>query len=118
MDSPSNISQKKSFSNRSLESSLRSRIVRLEEEHTPFFLGKERGPYWAEMKTSLDQAPSQKEYNSILDFENRDLQIREKKHLVFMVYKHMLMEHPALASDLSSLPSQSKKASRFFSLLS
>ena len=84
--------------NLSLESTLRSRIVRLEEEHTLFLLGKERGEYWADIKTSLDQAPSQSEYNRILDFESRDLQIREKKHSVFALYQHMRMEHPDLAA--------------------
>lgn len=84
--------------NLSFESSLRSRIVRLEEEHTLFLLDKERGEYWAEMKTSLNQAPSQKEYNLILDFESRDLQIREKKHFVFALYTHMRIEHPDLAA--------------------
>ncbi|KAK3220935.1 hypothetical protein Dsin_014905 [Dipteronia sinensis] len=84
--------------NLSLESSLRSRIVRLEEEHTLFLLDKERGEYWAEIKTSLNQAPSQKEYNLILDFESRDLQIRERKHAVFALYAHMRIEHPDLAA--------------------
>ncbi|KAH7511594.1 hypothetical protein FEM48_ZijujMtG0001300 (mitochondrion) [Ziziphus jujuba var. spinosa] len=82
--------------NVSLEMSLRNRISLLEEEHTLFLLDKERGEYWADIKTSLDQAPSQSEYNRILDFESRDLQIREKKHSVFALYQHMRMEHPDL----------------------
>lgn len=85
--------------NLSFESSLRSRIVRLEEEHTLFLLDKERGEYWAEIKTSLNQAPSQKEYNLILDFESRDLQIREKKDECYSLFLKVLSEHPDLLEN-------------------
>lgn len=50
-------------------------------------------------KTELDQASSQREYNRLLDFGNRDLQIRELKlkHSCFSLLKEVLSEHPALA---------------------
>lgn len=83
--------------NSSFESSLRGRIIRLEEEQTLFLLGKERGQYWADIKSSLDEAPSQKEYNQILDFESRDLQIRERKHSVYALYQELMENHPGLA---------------------
>ena len=63
--------------NYSLESSMRNRIVALENSNTIFLLDKERGVYWSEIKTALDQAPSQIEYNRLIAFENRDPQIRE-----------------------------------------
>jgi len=72
--------------NNSLESSIKNRIVALENANTIFLLDKERGVYWSEIKGALDQAPSQREYNQLLDFENRDLRIRELKHECYSLF--------------------------------
>ena len=82
--------------NSSLESSMRNRIFQLENDNSLFLLDKGR-QYWSEIKTALDQAPSQREYNRLLEFENRDLQIREMKHQAFSLFREVLSEHPSLA---------------------
>ncbi|XP_061368162.1 LOW QUALITY PROTEIN: uncharacterized mitochondrial protein AtMg01280-like [Gastrolobium bilobum] len=82
-----------------LESSMRSRIVALDNSNTIFLHDKERGVYWSEIKTALDQATSKYEYNRLLDFENRDLQIREKKHECYSLFKQVLSEHPDLLDN-------------------
>ena len=76
---------------------MRNRIVRLESENTLFLLDKERGEYWADVKQALDQASSQEDYLRLLEFENRDLQIRELKHRCYNLFRQTLSEHPGLA---------------------
>lgn len=44
--------------NRSLESSMQNRVIRLETGGSIFLLGKEKGEYWRDVKGALDQAPS------------------------------------------------------------
>lgn len=85
--------------NASLESSLRNRIVRLENGESIFLLDKEKGEYWNDIKTALDQAPSQREYNQLLEFENRDLQIRERKHSCYSLFQLVLSENPVLGEN-------------------
>ena len=85
--------------NASLESSLRNRIVRLENEESIFLLDKEKREYWNDIKTALDQAPSQREYNQLLEFENRDLQIRERKHSCYSLFQLVLSENPVLGEN-------------------
>ena len=85
--------------NSSLESSLRNRIVRLENERSIFLLDKEKGGYWNDIKGALDQAPSQREYNRLLEFENRDLQIRERKHSCYSLFQQVLSENPLLEEN-------------------
>lgn len=63
---------------------------------------------WAGVETpawtwATDPAPSQREYNQILDFENRDLQIRELKHSCYTIYKQLLNEHPALLENAANI---------------
>lgn len=58
-----------------------------------FLLDKSGGR--SEIYISLDQAHSQSEYNRLLDFENRDLQIREKKHTCFSLFKQVLSQQPS-----------------------
>lgn len=82
--------------NASFESSLHQRIQRLENENTPFLLDKGKGEYWTDIKRDLDQAPSQQEYNRLLEFENCDLQIRELKHLCSALFRQTLSQHPDL----------------------
>lgn len=65
--------------NVSFESSIRNRIVRLIQENSPFLLDKSALQYFSYLQRELEEATSQSEYNRILDFENRDLQIREMK---------------------------------------
>lgn len=85
--------------NASLESSLRNRIVRLEQGNSPFLLDKGKGEYWAQIKLQLDQAASQSEYNCLLDFESRDLQIRERRHDCLSLFQEVLSRHPSLAEE-------------------
>jgi hypothetical protein len=80
--------------NFSLEASLRNRILGLKQ--SPFLLGKTVDQYWSDIKLELDEAPSQREYNRLIDFENRDLLIRELKHESFFLFNKVLTEYPTL----------------------
>jgi hypothetical protein len=86
-------------SNSSLESSMRNRIVRLEQDDCPFLLGKAKGAYWSEIKRALDHAPSQGEYNRLVSFENRDLMLRELKHEALRLFQGVLKQNPPLADQ-------------------
>lgn len=80
--------------NTSWESSIRNRILKLEAEGSIFL--PDKGEYWANLKQALNKAPSQSEYTRILEFENRDLQIREQKLLCYGIFQQVLSEHPDL----------------------
>ena len=80
--------------NFSLEASLRNRVLRL--KHSPFLLGKTVDQYWSDIKLELAEAPSQREYNRLIEFENRDLLIRELKHESLTLLNKMLTEYPTL----------------------
>lgn len=92
--------------NKSLESSMRNRIVRLEQNNSPYLLDKARGGYWSLIKQELDHASSQKEYNVLLEVENGDLQIREGKHECLRLYNHVLSQHPPLADQAPYNPQE------------
>ena len=85
--------------NASLESSIRNRIVRLEQGNSPFLLDKPRGKYFNDLKTELGKATSQSEYSRLLDFENRDLLIRERKHDCLSLFQQVLSQHPDVAEQ-------------------
>ena len=87
----------------SLES---GRIKILQNHSSPFLLEIQRGDYWAEIRTALEQAPSQGEYNRLLQFENRDLRIRELRHSCFLFFSNLLSENPALTEEASSNPQE------------
>jgi hypothetical protein len=91
------------------ESSMRNRILAMENANSIFLLDKDRGVYWAEIKESLDNCSSQKEYNRLLEFENRDLQIRERKHECYSIFQEVLAQHPALAENAAYNPEESCK---------
>ena len=100
-------SHQKSFApNGSFESSIRNRVLRLENDKSLFLCEKERGESWTEIKKALDQTSSQQEYNQLLEFENRDLQIRERKHECFSLFQQILSQHPALAEKLYYKPQE------------
>lgn len=80
--------------NFSIEGSLRNRILRL--KGSPFLLGKTADQYWSDLKLELAEAPSQREYNRLIDFENRDLLIRELKQDNLNLLNQILTEHPTL----------------------
>ena len=107
--------------NRSLESSIRSRIRFLEDDKTIFLLGKEKGEYWNEIRGALEQAPSREEYTRLLEFENRDLRIWELKHSCFSQFQQVLSEQPALKENTDYDPEEAlidffnKKASKTIS---
>ena len=92
--------------NLSLESSIKGRIKILQNHSSPFLLEIQRGDYWAEIRTALEQAPSQGEYNRLLQFENRDLRIRELKQSCFLFFSNLLSENPALTEKASSNPQE------------
>lgn len=92
--------------NSSLESSIRSRIRFLEDDSTIFLLDKETGEYWNEIRGALDQAPTQEEYRRLLEFENRDLQIRERKHACLSLFQQELSNHPALGENAAYNPKE------------
>ena len=92
--------------NMSFELSIRNRILNLENDNTIFLLYMERGGYWNFVRETLNQAPTQHEYNILLECENLDLQIRERKHLCFSLFKQILLEHPALAENAAYNPQE------------
>lgn len=49
---------------------------------------------WGEIQESLHNSPDQREYFRLLDFENRDLQIREQKHSCLQVFRGVLLRNP------------------------
>ncbi|KAF5180345.1 Cytochrome c oxidase subunit [Thalictrum thalictroides] len=79
--------------------SMRNRILTLENTGSIFLLDKERGVYWAEVKNGLDNCSSQREYTRLLEFENRDLKIRELKHESYSLFKKLSTDNPALFED-------------------
>ncbi|KAL8265750.1 hypothetical protein R6Q59_003094 [Mikania micrantha] len=92
--------------NTSLESSMRNHIVRLEQDKSPYLLGKEKGAYWSEIKRALDHAPSQGEYNRLVSFENRDLQLRELKHEALRLFQEVLALNPPFADQAPYNPKE------------
>lgn len=92
--------------NFSFEASLRSRVFTLEKAGTLFLFEKEAGLYWNEVKATLDQAPSQIEYNRLLEFENRDLRIRELKHACLIRFQQVLSENPHLTEGAPCNPQE------------
>ncbi|XP_052107468.1 LOW QUALITY PROTEIN: uncharacterized mitochondrial protein AtMg01280-like [Arachis duranensis] len=84
--------------NETLESSMRNRIRVLENTDCIFLLDKEKGEYWEEVKRNLDSCPSQQEYNRVIEFESRDLQIRELRHnKCLSIFQQLLRDNPTLA---------------------
>lgn len=79
--------------NTSLEASLRHRILSLEKQESPFLLG-ERGEHWLGVKNTLGSASTQREYYGLLDSENRDLLIREKREATRSLLKEQLARRP------------------------
>ena len=92
--------------NASLESSMRNRIARLEQDNSPYLLDKAKGEYWAHIKQELDHASSQREYSQLLECENRDLLIRERKHESFRLFNRVLAQTPALADQAPYNPQE------------
>ncbi|KAK4337459.1 hypothetical protein RND71_043786 [Anisodus tanguticus] len=73
-----------------------NRVRKLERENSIFLLDKARGEYWSEVKSGLYNSSSQGEYYRLLSFENRDLQIRERKHSCFFLFQEILSRNRAL----------------------
>ncbi|KAJ4968669.1 hypothetical protein NE237_015370 [Protea cynaroides] len=92
--------------NKSDEVSLKNRILSLENQDCIFLMDKAKGEYWTEIKNALDQAPSQKEYIRLIEFENRDLQIRERKHSCFSLFQQVLSQEPDLAENAPYNPTE------------
>ncbi|KAK4731390.1 hypothetical protein R3W88_024378 [Solanum pinnatisectum] len=58
-----------------MEASMLNQIRKLERQNSPFLFSKAKREYWSEVKTTLHNCGSQKEYYRLLCFENRDLKI-------------------------------------------
>nr|GFC36002.1 cytochrome c oxidase subunit II-like, transmembrane domain-containing protein [Tanacetum cinerariifolium] len=86
--------------NRSFEASMRNRILRLEKDDSPYLLGKAKGTYWSDIRLMLEHASSQNEYNQLLEFENKDLQIRELQHECFWLFDGFLKQNPPLSDQV------------------
>lgn len=82
--------------NISFETSLHNRVIQLEHAASPFLNQEGPGQFWAIIQNSLDQADSQRDYNKILEFENRDLQIRERQHSCYLQFNEILINNPNL----------------------
>nr|CBJ20728.1 hypothetical protein [Beta vulgaris subsp. maritima] len=95
--------------NLSLEASLKGRVEALEKTKSPFLPQEEQGQYWKSLKKDLYEAPDQSEYNRKLEFENRDLLIREHKNNCFRVFQEILNEHPHLEQDSGLNPQEAFK---------
>lgn len=92
--------------NQSFESSMQNRILRLEQDDSPYLLGKAKGTYWSDIRLQLEHAPSQKEYNRLLEFENKDLQIRELQHECLRLFEGVLEQNPPLANQVPYNPEE------------
>ncbi|XP_059288867.1 uncharacterized mitochondrial protein AtMg01280-like [Lycium ferocissimum] len=88
--------------NASMEASMLNRVRKLERENRFFLLDKAKGEYWSEVKTGLSNSGSQREYYRLLDFENRDLQIRERNHSCFFLFQEILSRNRALRGDAAN----------------
>lgn len=80
--------------NCTLECSMRNRILAMND--SIFLLDKDGRAYWAEVKHALSHCISQTEYNQLIEFENRDLQIRELKHASYSLLQQISTQNPAL----------------------
>lgn len=86
--------------NSSLEASMHSRVLRLgATPPSPYLLDRAGVDYWADVKSQLDSADSQREYYRRLDFESRDLQIREKRTECLALFNEILEKNPRLANQ-------------------
>ena len=65
--------------------------------------------YWAEIKEALDNSSSQREYSRLIEFENRDLLIRELKHSCYFLFQQVLSQHPGLAENAAYTPKEAFK---------
>ena len=86
----------------SFEASLRGRVDSLSRADSPFLPEEKRGGFFEEVRASLDQASDQREYNRILEFENLDLQVREKKQICLILFQRILADHPHLELERNS----------------
>lgn len=106
LEEPFSDQEEANYNNTSLEESMRQRIGRLEKDQSIFLLGKSWGAYWGDIKQALDNAPSQGEFQRLLAFENRDLQIRELKHDCLHLFQDVLIHNPALAENAAYNPQE------------
>ncbi|GJW63803.1 hypothetical protein Tco_0115687 [Tanacetum coccineum] len=54
---------------------MRNRILRLEQDDSPYLLGKAKGTYWSDIRLMLEHAPSQLLTTVIAIFLNSKLEI-------------------------------------------
>ncbi|GLT68250.1 hypothetical protein SLA2020_404990 [Shorea laevis] len=80
--------------NISFETSLRNRIKALVDRDSLFIQWE--GDYWGDIKASLDSEYIRVLYNSRLDFESGELQLRELQDQAASLFKIQLIIDPAL----------------------
>ncbi|GJT96671.1 NADH dehydrogenase subunit 5 [Tanacetum coccineum] len=78
-------------------------------DDSPYLLGKAKGTYWSDIRLMLEHAPSQNEYNRLLEFENKDLQIRELQHECFRLFEGFLKQNPPLSDQVPYNPQEAFK---------
>lgn len=95
--------------NLSYETSLRQRVLAFGNgnEESPWLMGQTPLAFLQEVENTLKDAPNQKEYNRLLEFEARDLLIREMKRSVSELFTTILSENPILAERAASNPHDS-----------
>uniref|UniRef100_A0A494G8S7 Uncharacterized protein n=1 Tax=Solanum lycopersicum TaxID=4081 RepID=A0A494G8S7_SOLLC len=73
-----------------METSMLNRIRKLERENSVFLLEKAKGAYWEEVKSTLNNSGSQKEY------------CRERKHECFFLFQEILSRNRAMRGDAAN----------------
>ena len=93
--------------NLSYETSLRQRVLAFGNEESPWLMGQTPLAFLQEVENTLKGAPTQNEYNRLLEFEARDLLIREMKRSVSELFTTILSENPILAERAAYNPHES-----------
>lgn len=80
--------------NISFENSIRQRLLSFGSGESPFLMGQNQEEYLKDFLKSLAEASNQSHYNGLLDWENLDLQIREKKRECYFLFRQVLEHNP------------------------
>lgn len=75
---------------------MRQRLNAFEEKESPLLFGKSRSEYWTEVEATLKSAETQRDYARLLEFEEMDLQIREKRQRCYLLLKEGVEQNQTL----------------------
>ncbi|YP_010185126.1 hypothetical protein LI410_mgp058 (mitochondrion) [Apium graveolens] len=97
--------------NSGLETSIQKRIFSLQPDLKqdplcPYLLGHSSVDYWKEVKEALLSNSSQREYSRLLQFEARDLEMRELKNECSSLFHSILSANPDLANKTPYKPQE------------